>query len=161
LLLSTADLPLLTPLMVTEFVGLCQQHQADAYYSIVSQAVMEARFPNSGRTFTRMKGERYCGGDLFYIARSAIDNINYDLLRDITTNRKNFLRQAQQIGFGFIIRFLLGLMNPQEAARRASKPFNITGHVIPFRHAEVAMDVDKLSHYQVVQQALAERAGLG
>ncbi|OQY47479.1 MAG: hypothetical protein B6242_04990 [Anaerolineaceae bacterium 4572_78] len=114
---------------------------------------MESRFPESKRTFTRMRDGAFSGGDLFFIGRRSTKT-NLELIRGLTTRRKNFLSQARLLGFVFIFRFLLGLMDITEGAKRVNEALGINGRVINYPRAEIGMDVDKLSQYLLVKSEL-------
>lgn len=151
LVLCSSDIPLLTSDMVDEFVTLCQEQPGDIFYTVVEDHVMEKRFPNSNRTFTKMKDGRFAGGDIIFINTAPVQ-ANEQLFRDLVGRRKSFLSQARMVGFTFILRFLLGIMDTADAAKRVSKALNINGQVIKSAHAEIAMDVDKLSQYLLVKK---------
>ncbi|RME50720.1 MAG: hypothetical protein D6796_02410 [Caldilineae bacterium] len=152
-LLCSSDIPLITPQIVDEFVETCLADDADVHYTIVEKQTMEARFPHSNRTFTRMKGGSYAGGDILLVDRKAV-KANLELIRGLTGQRKNFLAQARMIGFVFIFRFLFRLMDVKEAEWRAGKALNLNGRVLDYPRAEVAMDVDKLHQYHLVKREL-------
>ncbi len=153
ILLSSSDIPLVTPEIIDEFIDICLEKKGEIHYTVIEEKVMEARFPNSKRTFTRLKGGRYAGGDLLMLDTRAVDT-NIELFRGATGNRKNFLAQARMIGFTFIFRFLFRLMDLAEGERRVCTAFNIDGRVLDYHRAEVAMDVDKLDHYRLVKREL-------
>lgn len=100
-----------------------------------------------------MKGGRYTGSDIFLIDK-AVMNADVELVRQITSQRKNFLAQARLVGFGFIFRFIFRLMSIYEAAERAGNVLKANGCALDYPRAEVAMDVDKLPQYVLVKQEL-------
>ena len=142
--------------MVDEFIDTCLQQEGQIYYAVIEEKTMEARFPNSKRTFTPLKGGRYAGADLLMVDTRAV-NYNIELFRGATGHRKNFLAQARLVGFTFIFRFVFRLMDLREAEARAAKAFNVSGHVLDYHRAEIAMDVDKMSHYDLVKKELEAR----
>ena len=152
-LLSSSDIPLFTTEMFDEFIEICLKEDYDIYYTVVEQKVMDARFPNSKRTFTPMKGGRYSGGDVLILDTRPVD-ANIDLFRTATGHRKSFIQQARLIGFVFIFRFLFRLMDIPEAEWRASKALNVRGRVIEYHRAEIGMDVDKLHHFELAKKEL-------
>jgi len=154
--LCSSDIPLITPKIVDGFVETCLADDGDLHYTVVEEKVMEARFPHSNRTFTRLKGGRYAGGDILMLDRAPV-NANVELIRGLTGQRKHFLAQARMLGFTFIFRFLFGLMDLPEATVRASKILNLDGQVLDYPHAEVGMDVDKLNQYVLVKNDLEAR----
>ncbi len=153
LVLASSDIPLITPQIIDEFVDICLQTDDDLYYPVVEQKTMEARFPGSNRTFTPLKGGKYTGGDLFVLDRRAVE-MDLDLMRSLSGERKDYWAQARLLGFGFIFRFIFRLMDLAEAERRACKILNLRGNVLDYPRPEVAMDVDKLHQYKMVKQIL-------
>lgn len=156
ILLSSSDIPLITSEIIDEFIDICLQKKGEVYYTVVEKKTMEARFPDSQRTFTAVKGGCYSGGDLMMIDTRAV-NANIELIRGATGHRKNFLAQARLLGFTFIFRFIFRLMDLEEGERRARKAFNVNGYILDYHRAEIAMDVDKLHHYQLVKRELEAR----
>jgi hypothetical protein len=156
-LLASSDIPLITTEIVRGFIEECGPLDADVYYAFVEEKTMEARFPNSKRTFVPFKGGRYSGGDVVLADISAPSKTDIDLFRDLTSSRKNYLQQAKLLGLGFIIRFLLRMMTVTEAAQRISKIINLEAHGVDTRFAELGMDLDKPHQYEMIKAILEER----
>jgi len=154
--LSSSDVPLITTEIVDEFIDICLGNEGEVHYTVIEEKTMEARFPHSERTFTRIKDGRFAGGDLMMLDTRAV-NANIDMFRGATGNRKNFLGIARRLGFTFIIRFLLGQLDLVEGEQRACKAFNVKGRILNYPRAEIAMDVDKLHHLELVRQELEAR----
>ncbi len=156
LLLFSSDIPLVTPEIVSGFIEECGAQNVDCYYSVVKKEAMEAQFPDSKRTFVPMKDGYFSGGDAFlFDVHAAMGNA--DLAKSVTSSRKNFLQQAQAIGFGFIIKVLLRRMTAQEAGQHAVKKAGLTGQVVITKYAELGMDVDKLHQYEMIKNILENR----
>jgi GTP:adenosylcobinamide-phosphate guanylyltransferase len=156
ILLSSSDIPLITPEIVRGFVEECGSQEADTYYAIVEEKTMEARFPGSKRTFVPFKGGRYSGGDIFLVDVAASE-ANLNLFRSLSGSRKNYLNQARMLGLGFIIRFLLRMMTVYEATERVRKTLKLNAQVVDTRFAELGMDLDKPYQYELIKAALEER----
>jgi hypothetical protein len=156
LLLLSSDIPLVTPEIVRGFIEECGSQEADIYYAVVEEKTMEARFPQSKRTFVPFKGGRYTGGDAFLLDVGAATG-NAELARSLTGSRKNYLYQARLLGLSFILRFLLRRMTVHEAGRRAAEKGDLKGQVIDTRFAELGMDVDKPHQYEMIKAYLEER----
>ena len=155
LLVVSSDIPLITPEIVRGFIEECAPHNLDSYYSVVRQETMEARFPHSNRTFVPFKDGRFSGGDAFFFDISAVHG-NVKLAKALTGTRKNYFKQAQMIGFSFIIRFLLRMMTVTEAGARAGVRGNLDGGVVITKYAEIGMDVDKFHQFEMVKAELEE-----
>jgi CTP:molybdopterin cytidylyltransferase MocA len=161
ILMASSDIPLITPDIVRGFVAECGAQDADGYYTVVEKKVMDARFPGSKRTFVPLKNGRYSGGDLFLFDVAIASKIDLTLISSLTGSRKNYWNQARLLGFGFIARFLLGLMTVHEAAARASKILNVDVKAVETRFAEVGMDLDKPHQYEMIKAVLEQRAAEG
>lgn len=156
-LLCMSDIPLVTPEIIRGFVEECGSQEADIYYAIVEERTMEARFPNSRRTFVPFKGGRYSGGDIYLSDITAPEKTDLDLFRSLTDSRKNYWKQARALGLSFIIRFLLRRATVHEAAQQARKLLNLEARVVDTRYAELGMDLDKPHQYQIIKSTLEKR----
>ena len=158
MLLSSSDIPLITPEIVRGFVEECGSQDADIYYTVVEQKVMETRFPQSERTFVPfLKDGNFSGGDMFLADVAAPERTDVELFRSLTNLRKNYFKQARLAGFGFIIRFMLRLMTLDEVAERVSKIVNLDVRAVNTRYAELGMDLDKPHQYEMIKSILEER----
>lgn len=151
-LIASSDIPTITPEMVDWVV---EQAQAgdDVVFNVIERSAMEKRFPNSQRTFTKLKGIEVCGGDMNVAAMNTIlaeDSI-WQKLAEV---RKNPLRQAALVGFDTLILLLLRAVDIEGAAKRASKNLGIKGRGVLCPYPEVGMDVDKVHHLESVRRAL-------
>ncbi len=156
-LLASGDIPLLRPETVRWFVEACSAGDYDFYYSVVEDRVMEAQFPGAGRSYVRLKEGRFCGGDLFQF-RTSVLQANLDLARRLLAERKNPLRQAQMLGWGTLIKLVLGRLTIQEGEQVASRLLRCRAKVVISPYADLAMDVDKPHQLEMARRLLAERA---
>ena len=158
MLLSSSDIPLITPEIVRGFVEECGSLEADIYYTVIEQKTMETRFPDSRRTFVPfLKDGNFSGGDLFLADVTAPERTDVELFRSLTSLRKNYFKQARLAGFGFILRFLLRMMTLDEVAERGSKIVNLDVRAVDTRYAELGMDLDKPHQYEMIKAILEER----
>jgi hypothetical protein len=158
MLLASSDIPLITPEIVRGFVEECGSQDADIYYTVVEQNTMEDRFPKSQRTFVPfLKDGNFSGGDLFMADVTAPERTNVDIFRSLTSLRKNYFKQAQLAGFGFIIKFLLRMMTLDQVAERVSEIVHLDVRAVNTRFAELGMDLDKPHQYEMIKSILEER----
>ncbi|MCB0192842.1 MAG: nucleotidyltransferase family protein [Anaerolineae bacterium] len=155
-LLVSSDIPLITPETIRGFVEECGVHDAEVYYAMVEEKLMESRFPISKRTYIPFKGGRYTGGDIFLMNSSAVRG-NITLAKAATGARKNYLQQIRLIGWSFIFRFLLRRLTVHQAAIEVSAKANLDGRVIATKYAELGMDLDKPQHYDIIKAHLETR----
>jgi CTP:molybdopterin cytidylyltransferase MocA len=156
-LLSGCDVPTITPAIVDAFIEECFRTDHDMYYTIVERSVMEARFPESRRTYAHMREGDFAGGDLL-LFRPGVTFNQQELWQELAKARKNALRQARLFGLWTFLKLLLRRLTIAEAEQRARKVLNVHGRAIPFPYAEVGMDVDKPFQLEIVRAELEARA---
>jgi GTP:adenosylcobinamide-phosphate guanylyltransferase len=154
ILASSSDVPLLTAQVVSEVIDLCLPYDVDFCYNIVEQSVMERAFPGSGRTFVPIEGKRYAGGDLNMV-RAAVLDTNQDKINEIIGERKSFWKQVKSIGLDTLFLFLVRRLTIAKIERRVEKVLGFSGKAVICPYAQVAMDVDKPHHLDVVREAFS------
>jgi len=157
ILLSSSDVPTITPAIVDAFIEECLHTDHDLYYSIVERPVMEARFPEARRSYIHLREGDFAGGDLLLI-RPSITLSQRDLWQSLAGARKNALQQARMIGLWPLLKLITRRLSLAEAERRGGKALNVRGRGVPFPYAEIGMDVDKPFQLEIVRAELEARA---
>ena len=161
-LVAPGDAPLLTWEAVTYFLDACQPADQEFYWGIIRKESMEAVFPGSKRTYLRTHQGRFCSADLFLTRREPARRVQAKI-RAFTENRKNLFKQAQIVGFGWLVRLLLGRIHLHELVAALRRVAPGTGNVVIVPFAGAGMDVDKPHQLTLVrafmasQQASSER----
>jgi GTP:adenosylcobinamide-phosphate guanylyltransferase len=152
LLLSSSDIPTITSEMVDWIIDQIEASD-DLLYQAVERSIMEKRFPDSQRTFTKLKGIQICGGD---INVASIDTVlaENSIWQKLADGRKNPLKQASLVGFDTLLSVLLRLENIDQLAKRAGRNLGLNARGILSPYPEIAMDVDKVSHLETVRKDL-------
>jgi hypothetical protein len=156
ILASSSDIPLITPQVVSGVIDLCLPYDVDFCYNIIEKSVMERAFAGSGRTFVPIEGKRYAGGDL-NIVRSTVLDTNKDKINEIIGGRKSFWKQVRSIGLDTLVLFLIRRLTIARIERRVQKVLGFTGKAVVCPYPQVAMDVDKPHHLDVVRAAYQRR----
>jgi molybdopterin-guanine dinucleotide biosynthesis protein A len=155
-LLASGDIPTITPEIVDWRVTEALQVGADINYAVVSKETMEARFPRSQRTYVRLRDMQVCGGDLNVLRASIV--AHDELWERIIAARKSAWRQVSMLGYDLLLQFLLRRITLEAAGRKVSERLGLAGFGTLSPYAELAMDVDKPAHLEVVEQAMRRRA---
>jgi CTP:molybdopterin cytidylyltransferase MocA len=154
LLVVTADHPLLTPEMVRHFLGALEG--ADAAAAVASEAVIASAYPDTRRTYIRLKGGAYSGCNLF--AFSAADaSAAARFWTKVERYRKQPWRLFAAAGPRALLSFLFGRIDLEGAADRLSRLLGLRLRVVALPFAEAAMDVDKPSDLALAEKILASR----
>lgn len=155
-LIVSSDIPTLNPEMVDWLVETCMQTKDDLYYGVCTREVMEARFPNSRRTYTRLKDMEVCGADI-NISHVRMATEHLDTWEALMGSRKSPLRQAGIVGLGTLFAFLTRSDTLDEMVQRISKRLGIKGRAILWSHAEACMDIDKPHQLELLREDLAKQ----
>ena len=155
-LLVSSDIPTLKGEMVDWLVDTAMQTKDDLYYGVCPREVMEARFPTSKRTYTKLKDMEVCGADINVIhVNQATQHLN--TWEQLIGNRKSPLRQAAVIGLDIAFKYLTRQYTLQELVQRISERIGIKGRAIIWSQAEPCMDVDKPHQLEIMREDFASR----
>ena len=155
-LIVSSDIPTLKSEMVDWLVEKCSETEDDLYYGVCPRDVMEARFPESRRTWTHLKDMDVCGADISIShVRNATEHL--EIWEALIGNRKSPLRQAGIIGFGTLFKLFTRQLTLQEAVERVSARIGIKGRAIVWSYAEPCMDVDKPHQLEMLRADLVKQ----
>ncbi len=151
-----ADIPAITGPMVDWVVKTFMQTKDDLYYNVIRRESMEATFPTSRRTYTRLKDMEVCGGDM-NMARAAIVNDNSEFWGKLIEARKNPAAQASMIGPDIILKFLARQLTIDDVIGRVASKLGLQGRAIICPYPEIGMDVDKPHQLEIMRAYLSKR----
>jgi molybdopterin-guanine dinucleotide biosynthesis protein A len=155
-LLCGSDIPLLLPDMVDSMVSRCTDPDVDLYHSAVSREHMENRFPTSHRTYGKFVDGDFAACDIHIIAPRIIYK-NQDLWTDLMGSRKSVIKQALNLGPGFLLKYVTGRLSLDELERMSLKKFGINARVTRVDSPEMGMDADKPFQLEICRQELLKR----
>lgn len=152
----SGDIPGIKPEMVEWLAAEGASAKLDAQYLVASKEVVEARFPRSGRTFLSMRDGRYCGGS------ANVFDLHLDILLPrlwdrLARARKNPLRMAAVIGPRILFGFFFHRLTAADVLSAFCRRFRITGRLLFSPYAELAMDIDKPHHLEMLRRHLVGR----
>jgi GTP:adenosylcobinamide-phosphate guanylyltransferase len=156
LLIVSSDIPALKSEMVDWLVDTSMKTRDDLYYGVCPRQVMTKRFPDSRRTFTKLKDMEVCGSDINVThVRMATEHL--DTWERLIGHRKSALRQAAVIGWDTLFQLATRQFTLQELVERASQRIGIKGRAILWTRAEACMDVDKPHQLEILRADLARQ----
>ena len=156
LLISTCDIPLITPEIVNRFLEACNKTPADVYYPVIEKKFNDEKYPATKRTYFKLRDGTYTGGNLVMLNPEVIRK-NWSLLEQAIAARKSPFKLLSMIGFGFIIKYLFHRLTLADAERTVASIVGCRGRAVPVPDPEIGIDVDKESDYVLVKEIL-ERA---
>ncbi len=153
---ASSDIPGITGEMIDWMVDTSMGTQHDMYYGVVTREVMEARYPDSKRTFAKLADMELCGADIHIAHKTMTTDPEHLAMWDVLIGkRKSPLKQAASIGFMTLFLLLTHRLTLNGAIERITKRLNITGRAIMWDYAEPAMDVDKPHQLEILREDLA------
>ena len=152
-LVVSSDIPGINAQMVDWLIETCMQTKEDMYYGVIPREVMEARYPGSNRTYTKLKDIQLCGADMHIAHVSmAIEPDHLAMWEELIGNRKSPLKQAATIGFGTLFKVATRRITLDELVATVTKRIGITGRPIVWENAEPGMDVDKPHQLELLRE---------
>lgn len=156
-LVTTADHPLLTPAIVDCFTGAAASSDADVLVGAVSGALVRARYPETVRTWVRLRDGDWSGANLFALrtpaARRAVEFwIRAEQLR------KHPLRLVGVFGPVTLVLFALRRLDLETGLARVSAAMGVRVRAVPLPFAEAAIDVDRLADLELVTRIFRDAA---
>lgn len=155
-LIVSSDIPALKPHMVDWLVDTAMQTKDDFYYGICPREVMEKRYPDSKRTFTRLKDMEVCGSDI-NICHVRMATEHLDLWESLLGARKSPFMQASKLGLGLLFALFTRQLTLEQAVTRISERIGIKGRAIVWPYAEPCMDVDKPHQLELMRSDLSKQ----
>ncbi len=152
-LASSADIPLLTGEIVDAIIEMCQPFDFGVYYNFVTRETMEARFPGSKRTFTKLKGVQVAGGDLGIIQPEVITD-NPALWDAMSNARKHAWQIAREVGIMVLLKLLTRQLSIVDIEQLATRLTGKPAKVLLNPYAEMGMDGDKPHQIELLRAEL-------
>lgn len=153
ILIVTSDIPMLTPEAVEDFLKQCGERPGDIYYPIVSKEDNDRKYPGVKRTYVKLREGTFTGANAF-LADPKVIRANLAIAEKMVELRKNPLEMCKLLGWGLVIKLLLGLLSIKEIEKRAGELFNLTGHAIISHYPELGTDVDKDSDLALARRVI-------
>lgn len=156
LLVTTADHPLLTGEIVSDFLQVARQTDADLCIGFARLPTIEARFPDTRRTYLPFGARDLSGCNLFYLANDrAVAALRF--WGGVEQHRKHPWQIARRLGLGFLLRLLLRRSDGAAVFDLLSRRVGAKVHPVILPHAEAAVDVDSVADLEMVRDLISGR----
>jgi hypothetical protein len=123
---------------------------------MVSKVDVEEEYPGTVRTYFRLRTGQYTGGNAMIANPALVPRIR-DLGQQLFDDRKNAAAMVKAAGVGFVIKFALGRLQPEDLADKIRELLGGSGAAVTTEHSSLAVDVDKPSDLALVERVLSER----
>jgi GTP:adenosylcobinamide-phosphate guanylyltransferase len=153
-LIVTGDIPLLNRQVLEEFLALCAPYDRDLYYPVLTRESCQGRFPETRRTYVRLKEGTFTGGNLMLI-RPGWLALNRHRLEMFIAYRKKPLKLLRILPPLFTLKFLFKRLSLSDLENVFSRLLQLQARAVLCDLVEIGTDVDKISDLEVVRKALS------
>jgi GTP:adenosylcobinamide-phosphate guanylyltransferase len=155
-LLTTADHVLLSARIVDYFCSEALATGCDVVAGIARHEAVTAAYPETRRTATHLEDGAYCGCNLFAFLTPRA-RLAADFWRRVEDQRKNPLRLIRVLGWGAVLRYLMGRLSLNEALKRMSHRLGFKAGAVVLPFPEAAVDVDSVNDLKMVENIVSNR----
>ena len=149
LLLSSCDIPLITPEAIRDLLSRCQG--ADMYYPVVAKEDCQRVFPCMERTWVKLADGEYTGGNIILIKSSKVE-IAADPASAFFAARKS--PAISESNRRPSLKFLVHKLTIKELQAKMEKILGIKCKAVITPYPEIGTDVDKESDYKIISAEL-------
>jgi GTP:adenosylcobinamide-phosphate guanylyltransferase len=157
-LLTTSDVPLVNEITYQGVIdGLfATERDFDLALPIITKKATMEKYPGTKRTFVRIKDGVVKVGNIFLLKTDSYAKIE-PIVEETGKRRKSAVKQALQLGIGFIFKLIFGLSSLAELEKKVGKILKseVFAPILPF--PELGVDVDKLSDLEFCRKILENK----
>ncbi len=152
-LIVTGDIPLITEEVVEGYLHKCSPYEGDFYYPILTKESCESRFPETKRTYVKLREGSFTGGNVGLLSPGWFTR-NRHRLEMFIAYRKKPLKLLRIMPPSIIIKFLFKRLSVSDLEQTLSKIMALRAKAVPCDYVEIGTDVDKISDLEVVRRSL-------
>lgn len=153
-LVVSADIPLLTADVIEEFIKLCAPHDSDFYYPILTREDCLRQFPNTERTYVRLKEGYVTGGNIGLLNPDWFTT-NRSRLEMFIASRKKPLKLMRILPLSLIVKYLMKTLSLVDLETFLSALLQLEARAIPCKRVEIGMDIDKASDLEIIRNTMS------
>lgn len=156
-LIATSDTPLVTTETYKTLMKALEGNNADLILPLLTKKDTDAKFPGTKRTFAKLREGKVKVSNCFLLKRDAYVKVE-PVVAEVQNRRKSALKQAMQLGFGFILRLLFGTASVPMLQKKVESIIHITVSAPFVSLPELGVDVDKPSDLVFCRNYLKEHS---
>ena len=153
LLLLSSDIPLITSKAIDEFLEICTKRKACIGYPIITKENIIKKYPETERTYVKMKEGIFCGGNIVFFKPEVFFQ-KKKLIKELFDNRKATWKYVKILGLKFILKFLFKTLTFKDIEKRISEIVGYKSIAVQITHPEIMIDLDKPSDLKLIRECL-------
>ena len=153
LLLLSSDIPLITSEAIDEFLEICTKRKAYIGYPIITKENIVKKYPETERTYIKMKEGIFCGGNIVFFKPEVFFE-KKKLIKELFDNRKATWKYVKILGLKFILKFLFKTLTLEEIEKRVTGIIGYNSIAATISYPEIMIDLDKPSDLELIRKCL-------
>jgi 2-phospho-L-lactate guanylyltransferase (CobY/MobA/RfbA family) len=163
-LVLTADLPLITPQAIADFLAAVERiktpDRATLFLSVVPRRCFTGPYEHFTKPFNRFRDIEVCHGNLWLADPRLLQSTRATArINRIYRARKNPVASALAVGLRVGLSYVLGVhllhaLTLERMTRIAARSFGVGGVPVIVEHPEITIDVDEPADYRFVVEQL-------
>jgi len=149
-LLSTADIPLVTGRIIQDFVDACRKVEADIFYPMISRRINSKKYPDVQRTYVSLKEGEFTGGNILIMKPEVLQE-SFSFIKKILLWRKSPWKIARLLGPKIIFKYILRIISMKDIENRIQHIMGCRGSGIIIEHPEIGFDIDKPEDLELIR----------
>ena len=155
-LISTSDLPVLTPISIDDFIARATAADADVTYGCIERGVHQARYPDVPHTWAPLRDGTFCGTGFVTIRPRVWPSLER-FIEQLGGARKNPFRLARLFGLNILLRFATHRLTIEQAEQRASRVIGARVRAVISPYPEIGVNVDRVTDVALAERLLSSR----
>ncbi len=152
-LVVTGDIPLINSVVIEHFLELCTPLEHDLYYPVLTREACLESFPETERTYVRLKEGYVTGGNIGLVRPSWFLD-NKARLEMFISYRKKPLKLLRILPLSLGIKYLLKTLSIKDLEYHLSRLLFLKAKAVICDCVEIAVDIDKISDLEVAKKAI-------
>ena len=152
-LVVTGDIPLINSVVIEHFLELCTPLEHDLYYPVLTREACLESFPETERTYVRLKEGHVTGGNIGLVRPSWFLD-NKARLEMFISYRKKPLKLLRILPLSLGIKYLLKTLSIKDLEYHLSRLLFLKAKAVICDCVEIAVDIDKISDLEVAKKAI-------
>ena len=150
-LVVTGDIPLVKAAVIEQFLQLCTPFENDLYYPVLTRETCLERFPETKRTYVRLKEGHITGGNIGLV-RPEWFLENKARLEMFISYRKKPLKLLKILPLSLGIKYLFKVLSVKDLEYHLSRLLSLQAKAVFCDCVEIAVDIDKVSDLEMVKE---------
>ncbi len=155
-LLVSADIPLVEPSQLEDFLQRAGAEDWDLVYPIINKHEALKLDPHGKHTFVHTKEGTFTGGNVLLVKSEWIKQ-HKALVETVLASRKNPFKLASLLGGGIIFKYLCGQVSIAELEKRVAAKLGCRAKAVVTPFAALGLDLDKPDDFAWAEGLLASQ----